>query len=288
MTTVSFNSAAFNSVVTIKFRGQGESLTLSQNLQRVRILKVLNSSETVESLLERLKAIEAWGITPYAYCDNCLLDLSTGELVPEKEGEPLAENVAECIYLSALPDGTEGHPGNIWNLPCLLVAYEGEEASETILNKENFVQLFASGDWTGIIKTPTQENTEILGHVLNPRVFKILVDRESELPGDWERYVGKTKEEYMEHIEFAVLEIDQNGHALFRGYPVIIPRDLDVKEIESMLKESIEWLNQYPLDWETEPRAWRPEERAELEDEFIKCIESGGKFPRTLEFTVRG
>jgi hypothetical protein len=154
--------------------------------------------------------------------------------------------------------------------------------------KENFVQLFASGDWTGIIKTPTRENTETLGHVLNPRVFKIVVDRESELPEDWEYYVGKTKEEYMEHIELAVVEIDQGGHALHKGAPVIIPRDLDVKEIEEMLRGSIEWLSQNPLDWETSPSGWRAEDRAELEDEFIKCIESGEKFPRTLEFTVRG
>jgi hypothetical protein len=108
----------------IKFRGQGESLSLSQDSQRVHILKILESSESVESLLERLKKIESQGITPYSYCDNCLLNLVTGELISEEEDE--RENVVECIYLSALQDGSEDHPGNIWNLPCLLVVYEGD------------------------------------------------------------------------------------------------------------------------------------------------------------------
>jgi hypothetical protein len=151
--------------------------------------------------------------------------------------------------------------------------------------KENYVQLFASGDWSGILKTPDHETTSRWGHVLNPRVFKVTLDRKSEPPKDWEFYVGKTREDYMLDIELAVFEIDQNGHALHRGFPVIIPRDLDVKEIEKLLRETIDHLNKYPLEDELGP-GWMDPDKKEFEEEYVKCIESGGKFPRHLEFSI--
>ena len=152
-------------------------------------------------------------------------------------------------------------------------------------HKENFVQLFASGDWSGILKSPDHETTSLWGHTLNPRVFKVTIDRNSELPKDWESYTRKTKADYMLDIELAVFEIDQNGHALHRGFPIIIPKDLDPKQIENLLQETIDHLNQYPLEEEQGPGWWNGDEE-DFEEEYLELIKSGGKFPRTLEFSV--
>jgi hypothetical protein len=153
-------------------------------------------------------------------------------------------------------------------------------------HKENFCQLLTSGDWSGILKSPDHETTSRWGHVLNPRVFKVTIDRNSELPEDWKLYTGKTQEDFMLDIELAVFEIDQNGHALHREFPIIIPKDLDPKEIEKRLQETIDHLNQYPLEEEQGPGWITNDEEEEFEEEYLELIKSGGKFPRTLEFSV--